>query len=472
MTVEQIYTGCLAEAAYYIESNGEAAVIDPLRDIDPYLERAKKDNAKIKYIFLTHFHADFMAGHQDLAKATGGTIVFGPTEAPIGYDAHVGTDGEIFKVGNIELKMLHTPGHTTESMCLLLKDETGKETSLFSGDTLFIGDVGRPDLAQKVVADLTQEKLARMLYHSLRNKIMPLDDDIIVYPNHGAGSPCGKNMSSETTDTLGNQKRTNYALRPDQTEDEFVEELLNGLKEPPAYFPSMVIGNIKGTESFDKVKKRAKKPLSPKAFSLKAESDSEIVVLDTRTGTTFVKGFIPGAINISLDGSFAIWVGTVLRDVNTKILLVTDLGKEDEAIARLSRVGFDHVVGFLEGGFEAWKSAGMPVDRFMVVTPEQLAQKESVNLMDVRRESEYYSEHVIGAVNAPLDNWWDSMAKIDRTKKYYVYCKSGNRAGIFSSIMKKEGYRNLIVVAPGGIEEIKKTGAFKVSDYVCPTTML
>ena len=472
MKVQQLFTGCLAEMAYYIENNGEAVVLDPLRDIDEYIALAKRDNAKIKYIFLTHFHADFMAGHQDLAKATGGTIVVGPTGAPLGYDAHIATDGELFNIGGADLKLIHTPGHTTESISLIAYDEDGKEKYLFSGDALFIGDVGRPDLAQKVVADLTEDKLARMLFHTLREKIMPLPDDVIVYPNHGAGSPCGKNMSTETWDTLGNQKRTNYALRADMTEDEFVDELLNGLKEPPAYFPSMVLGNIKGTESIDNVRKKAENPLSPQAFALKAESDSDIVILDSRKGTDFVKGFVPRSINISLDGSFAIWVGTILRDVNTKILLVTDAGKESETMTRLSRVGFDKVVGYLEGGFAAWKSAGMPVDRLMTLTPQQLAEKEDVNLLDVRRESEYYSEHVVDAVNAPLDTWWDSMAKIDRTKKYYVYCKSGNRAGIFSSIMKKEGYRNLIVVNQGGIEEIKKTGAFKVSDYVCPTTML
>ncbi len=470
MKLEQIYTNCLAEAAYYVESNGEAVVVDPLRDIEDYLERAKADNATIKYIFLTHFHADFMAGHQDLAKATGATIVVGPTEAPIGYDVHIGTDNEIFEVGDIKLKLLHTPGHTTESICLLVSDETGKETSLLSGDTLFIGDVGRPDLAQKVVADLTQDKLARMMYHSLRDKIMPLDDDIIVYPNHGAGSPCGKNMSTDTYSTLGVQKATNYALRPDQTEEEFVEELLDGLKEPPAYFPSMVIGNIKGVGSMDDVRSKGNTPLSPSAFEAAAEQEG-LIILDSRTPAEFGKGFVPGSYNIDLGGSFAIWVGTVLRDINTPLLLVTPEGKEEETLVRLARVGFDGTVGFLEGGFDAWKAAGKTVDTIPTVNAAELAAKGAVNILDVRKESEFYSEHVIDAVNAPLDNWWDSMSVIDPEKEYYVHCKSGNRSSIFCSILRSKGFTNLINVNQG-LEDIKATGKVKVSDYVCPSTML
>lgn len=469
MKVEQIYTGCLAEAAYYIESNGEAVVIDPLRDIEDYLERAKEGNAKIKYIFLSHFHADFMAGHQDLAAKTGGTIVIGPTEAPIGYEAHIGTDNEIFKVGDVELKLLHTPGHTTESISLLLSDENGKDVGLFSGDTLFIGDVGRPDLAQKVVADLTQDKLARMLYNSLRTKIMPLADDIIVYPNHGAGSPCGKNMSDETTDTLGNQKKTNYALRPDQTEDEFVTELLTGLKEPPSYFPSMVIGNIKGTSSIYDVRKKENNPLSAEAFE--AAMADDVVILDTRKSTEFVKGFVPGSINIDLDSSFAVWVGTILRDVETKILFVTYPGREEEVLDRLARVGFDNALGYLNGGFETWEKADKKIDTLTSVTPEEVAALENVNLLDVRRESEYASEHIVDAINAPLDYHWDSIEKVDKSTTYHVYCRSGNRSVIYASILKSKGYDNLIDIA-GGIEEMKKTDKFNVTDYVCPSTML
>ncbi|KAA3638641.1 MAG: MBL fold metallo-hydrolase [Bacteroidetes bacterium] len=470
MKVEQIYTGCLAEAAYYIESNGEAAVIDPLRDIEDYLKRAEEGNAKIKYIFLSHFHADFMAGHQDLANKTGGTIVIGPTEAPIGYEAHIAKDNEIFKLGDVELKVLHTPGHTTESMCLLLSDENGKDTGLFSGDTLFIGDVGRPDLAQKVVADLTQDKLARMLFHSLRNKIMPLDDDIIVYPNHGAGSPCGKNMSSETTDTLGNQKKTNYALRPDQTEDEFVKELLTGLKEPPSYFPAMVLGNIKGTESIYDVRERENNAMSADEFEKAAETEG-VAILDTRASTKFVNGFVPNAINIDIDSNFAVWAGTILRDVNTKILVVTYPGREQEVIDRLARVGFDHVIGFLSGGHETWKAAGKAEDTLKSVTPESVAELEGLNYLDVRRESEYDSEHIVDAVNAPLDYHWSSIDKVDKDKTYHVYCRSGNRSVIYASILKAQGFNNLIDIA-GGIEEMKKTGKFEVTEYVCPSTML
>lgn len=470
MKVEQIYTGCLAEAAYYIESNGEAVVIDPIRDIEGYLQRAKADNAKIKYIFLTHFHADFMAGHQDLANATGGQIVVGPTEAPIGYDAHIAKDGEIFKVGDVELKVLHTPGHTTESMCLLLFDENGKENGLFSGDTLFIGDVGRPDLAQKVVADLTQDKLARMLYSSLRNKIMPLPDDVIVYPNHGAGSPCGKNMSTETTDTLGNQKKTNYALRPDQTEDEFVKELLDGLKEPPAYFPAMVIGNIKGTESIYEVRKSSDNPLNADQFEALAKAE-DVVVLDTRPASVFVESFIPGSFNIDLDSSFAIWVGTILRDVKTKILLVNPEGRDKEAMDRLARVGFDGTVGYLIGGFETWKASGKATASIRSISAAELAKEGDVQLLDVRRESEYGSEHIIGAENAPLDYWWKSIDELDKDKTYYAYCRSGNRSGIFSAIAKSKGYNNIVNVNQG-LEDIKATGAFEVSEYVCPSTLL
>ncbi len=470
MKVEQIYTGCLAEAAYYIESNGEAAVIDPLRDIEDYLKRAEQGNAKIKYIFLSHFHADFMAGHQDLANKTGGTIVIGPTEAPIGYKAHIAKDDEVFQLGDVALKVLHTPGHTTESMCLLLSDEKGKDVGLFSGDTLFIGDVGRPDLAQKVVADLTQDKLARMLFHSLRDKIMPLDDDIIVYPNHGAGSPCGKNMSTETTDTLGNQKKTNYALRPDQTEDEFVKELLTGLKEPPSYFPAMVLGNIKGTESIYEVRAREDNALSADQFE-KAAKEEGVAIIDTRVSTQFVKGFVPNSINIDIDSNFAVWVGTILRDVNTRMLIVTYPGREQEVNDRLARVGFDHVIGYLNGGYETWAKSGKAVDTLKSVTPAEVASLEAVNLLDVRRESEFESEHIVDAINAPLDYHWDSMAKVDPDKTYHVYCRSGNRSVIYASILKTKGYNNLVDIA-GGIEAMKKSEKFEVTEYVCPSTLL
>lgn len=359
MKIEQIYTGCLAQGAYYIESNGEAAVIDPLREVQPYIEKAQKDNAIIKYVFETHFHADFVSGHLDLSQKTGAPIVFGPTAKP-GFDAITSHDGQEFKLGKVTIKVLHTPGHTMESACYLLIDENGKDTALFSGDTLFIGDVGRPDLAQKVVADLTQEKLAGHLYDSLHHKIIPLNDDIIVYPAHGAGSACGKNMSKETTDTLGNQKRTNYALQP-MGKAEFVEKVLSGLTPPPAYFPANVLMNIGGYDSIDNVLKRGQHALSPAAFET-AANETGAIILDTRSAEVFARGFIPNSINIGVDGNFAPWVGALIPDVKQEILIVADAGRENEVVTRMARVGYDFTIGYLEGGFEAWKAAGYETD--------------------------------------------------------------------------------------------------------------
>ncbi len=471
MKLEQIYTGCLAEAAYYVESNGEALVIDPLRAPEPYLERAEADGAKIKYVFLTHFHADFVAGHIDLAKKSGATIVLGPTETKLGYDAHIGKDGEVFEVGDISLTLLHTPGHTMESSTYLLKDENGKEHCIFSGDTLFIGDVGRPDLAQKVVKDLTQEILAGHLYDSLRNKIMPLPDDIIVYPNHGAGSACGKNMSSETFDTLGNQKKTNYALRADMTKEEFIEEVLDGLKPPPQYFPKNVMINIQGPDaSYDEVIAKGVKGLSPREFETTAQA-SEALILDTRDPQVFCKAFVPGSINIWENGNFASWVGTLIPDLDQEILLVTEEGKEEEVVMRLSRVGYDHAIGYLEGGIEAWKAAGYEVDQIKSVPVDELNKVEDAHILDCRKESEYYSEHVIGAKNVPLDFINQRMSEVDKDTEYYVHCRSGYRSMIFASILKARGYNNLIDVA-GGFNAMKESGDFEISDYVCPTTML
>jgi glyoxylase-like metal-dependent hydrolase (beta-lactamase superfamily II)/rhodanese-related sulfurtransferase len=473
MTLEQIYTGCLAEAAYYIESNGEAAIIDPLREVQPYIDRAAKDNAKIKYVFETHFHADFVSGHVDLAEKTGATIVYGPTSMETGFEALIAKDGQEFKVGDVTIKLLHTPGHTLESSCYLLTDESGKEVGLFTGDTLFIGDVGRPDLAQKVIAELTQDKLASMMFDSLRNKIMPLNDDIIVYPGHGAGSACGKNMSSETTDTLGNQKKTNYALNPELSREEFIKQLLDGLTPPPGYFPQNVLMNIQGYEKFDNVMAKGKSPLSPRAFET-AANETGAVVLDTRDAKDFAKGFIPNSINIGVDGSFASWVGTLVKDVKQEILLVTDPGREEEVITRLARVGFDNVLGYLEGGFNAWKNDGQEVDTIDTVTVSELAKKmESgdINILDVRRASEYNSEHLVGAKNVPLDYINQNMSEVDKDKTWYVHCRSGYRAMVFCSIMRARGYNNLIDVA-GAFSEMKENGAFELTDYVCPTTML
>jgi len=474
MKIEQIYTGCLAQGAYFIESNGEAAVIDPLRETTPYLERAEKDNVKIKYVFETHFHADFVSGHVDLSQKANAPIVYGPTTANLGFNAIIATDGQEFKVGNVTIKVLHTPGHTMESTCFLLIDENGKEHALFSGDTLFIGDVGRPDLAQKVVADLTQDILAGHLFDSLRNKIMPLSDDILVYPAHGAGSACGKNMSKETYDTLGNQKKTNYALRADMTKEEFIKEVTSGLMPPPAYFPLNVMMNIEGYDSITEVLNRGTQALSPEAFEA-AANETGALILDTRKPQEFAKGFVPNSINIGIDGSFAPWVGALIPDIKQEILLITEEGREEEVVTRLARVGYDHAIGFLKGGFNAWKAANKEVDSITSISVQQLAEAQKanpeINILDVRKGSEHLSEHIVGATNAPLDYINESMLKVDKNKTYYVHCAGGYRSMIFTSILRARGYNNLIDV-DGGFKAIKDSELFNVSDYVCPSTLL
>lgn len=472
MKVEQIYTGCIAHAAYYLENNGEAAIFDPLREVQPYMDKAKKDNAKIKYVFETHFHADFVSGHLDLMKNAGAEIVFGPTAKPA-YKATIAEDGQIFKVGNYSVKVIHTPGHTMESTTYLLIDENGKEHGIISGDTLFIGDVGRPDLAQHVIADLTEEKLAGHLYDSLRNKIMPLSDDLIVYPNHGAGSACGKNMSKETTDTLGNQKKVNYALNPKLTKEQFIKEILTGLVPPPGYFPQNVLMNIKGYESIDTVMQKGSRALSVVEFEV-AANETQALIIDTRKPQDFNKGFIPNSVNIGIDGSFATWVGTLIPSVKQELLIVADTGREAEVITRLARVGYDNALGYLKGGFDAWTAANKDIDQIHSVSAEELAEinkKEKVNIIDARKASEYSSEHVVDAINAPLDFINDSMTKIDKDKKYYVHCASGYRSMVFISILKARGYNNLIDVT-GGFNALKASNLFKVTDYVCPSTLL
>lgn len=473
MKVEQIYTGCLAHGAYYIESNGEAAIVDPLREVQPYIDMAERRGAKIKYILETHFHADFVSGHMDLAKKTGATIVYGPTTMETGFEKMVAEDGQILELGDVKIKVLHTPGHTTESSCYLLIDEDGKENAIFTGDTLFIGDVGRPDLAQKVIAELTQDKLAGYLFDSLRNKIMPLADDIIVYPGHGAGSACGKMMSDETSDTLGHQKKTNYALNPELSKEEFKKVLLEGLTPPPGYFPQNVLLNIKGYESLDKVMERGEHGLSPREFEA-AANETDALLLDTRKAQDFAKEFVPNSINIGIDGSFATWVGTLVPSVEQEILLIVDEDRLEEVITRLSRVGYDKVLGYLKGGIEAWKEAGYETDSITSIQPEELAAKHKagdINILDVRKRSEYDSEHVKDAVNAPLDYINDSMTKIDKNKEYYVHCQGGYRSMTFVSTLRARGYNNLIDVAKG-FGGIKKTGEFELTDYVAPTTML
>lgn len=470
MKVEQIYTGCLAHAAYYIESKGVAAVFDPLREVQPYMDRAQKDNAKIKYVFETHFHADFVSGHLDLQKKAGAEIVFGPGAKPA-YVATTAKDGQIFEVGNYKVKVIHTPGHTMESTTYLLIDENGKEHGIITGDTLFIGDVGRPDLAQHVVSDLTEEKLAGHLFDSLRNKIMPLSDDLIVYPNHGAGSACGKMMSKETTDTLGHQKEVNYALRADMTKEEFIKELLTGLTTPPGYFPQNVLMNIKGYDSLDKVMDRAKTGFTPEAFEA-AANETAALVLDTRDAEDFAQGFIPNSINIGLEGSFAMWVGEMIPDVRQEILLITYPGKEEEAITRLSRVGYDHVIGYLKNGFNSWKDSGKDFETSQRITAKALEEKAKSELaiFDVRKKSEYDSEHLVGAINVPLNQINQHLAQFPKDQYFAMYCGGGYRSMIASSILKQRGWNNFADVV-GGFEEIAKTGMEK-SEYVCPSTML
>ncbi|WP_396158329.1 rhodanese-like domain-containing protein [Flavobacterium sp.] len=468
MKIEQIYTGCIAQAAYYLENNGEAAIFDPLREVQPYLDRAQKDNAKINYIFETHFHADFVSGHIDLAKKSGGEIVFGPTANPE-FKAIIATDNQEFKVGNYTIKAIHTPGHTLESTCYLLIDENGKHYGIITGDTLFIGDVGRPDLAQALVEDLTQEKLAGYLFDSLRNKIMPLADDLIVFPSHGAGSACGKNMSKETTDTLGNQKRTNYALRADMTKEEFTKELLDGLGLPPAYFPQNVLLNIKGYDSLDSIINKSYIGLFPREFEAVA-NQGDAIVLDVRHENDFVKAHIPNSIFIGIQGNFAPWVGSLLRDVNQKLLLVTPEGKEEETITRLSRVGFDHVLGYLKGGIDAWKAAGFETDSIHSITPEDFANQLDAKsiIIDARKPGEYDAEHVTNAINIPLDTLNENFQSVPKDNDFFLHCLGGYRSVIMASILKSRGIHNIINVEKG-MSGIKQTNA-SCTQFQCPSS--
>lgn len=470
MTIKQIYTGCLAQGAYYIESEGEAAIIDPLREVQPYIDMAEESNAKIKYIFETHFHADFVSGHLTLSRKTGAPIVFGPLANP-SFETIIAEDGQEFKLGKVTLIALHTPGHTMESTTYLLRDENGKDHAIFSGDTLFLGDVGRPDLAQKA-ADMTQEELAGILYDSLRNKIMPLADDVIVYPAHGAGSACGKNMMKETVDTLGNQKKMNYALREDMSKEEFIKELTEGLLPPPAYFPMNVRMNKEGYEDVSVVIDRSKNALSPDAFEL-AANESGAVVLDVRDEKEFAKSHVPRSIFIGLDGSFAPWVGDLIKDVKQPILLIAEKDRIKEAVTRLSRVGFDQVLGYLEGGVQAWIDAGKETDSVSSIPVEELEQilkdNPDIHIVDVRKESEYLSEHVPNASNFPLANINSHLSELKTDDINYIHCAGGYRSMIASSILKARGYHNIVDIK-GGFDAIKESN-IKVSDYVCPSTL-
>lgn len=464
MKIEQIYTGCLAQGAYYIVSEGEAAIIDPLREVQPYLDRLAKDNVKLKYIFETHFHADFVSGHVDLSKKTGAPIIYGPTAAPE-FEAIVAEDNQIFEIGKIKIKVLHTPGHTMESSTYLLIDENGKNHAIFSGDTLFLGDVGRPDLAQKA-ANLTQEELAGLLYDSLYNKILPLEDDVTVYPAHGAGSACGKNMQKETVDTLGNQKQTNYALKQTSKES-FIAAVLDGLTAPPKYFGMNVAMNKKGYTSFDEVLAKGKTALSVDEFETAAE-ETGALILDTRNAAEFYKGFIPQSINIGLKGDFAPWVGSMIVDVQQPILLVCDDCTEEETITRLSRVGFDNVLGYLKGGFESWKNSGKEIDTIHRISPEEFAEKfnENSKVIDVRKEGEYAAEHVNDAYSKPLAYINDWVGNINPDEHFFLHCAGGYRSMIAASILQARGYRNFTEVE-GGFNGIKKTEKVPTTNFVC-----
>lgn len=459
MKIEQIYTGCLSQGAYYIVSENEAVVIDPLRDVLPYVERAKKDGAIIKYIFETHFHADFVSGHLDLQQQTGATIVYGPGAKP-GFNAHIAQDGEVFKLGKISFTVLHTPGHSPESICFLLKDERGKDTALFTGDTLFIGDVGRPDLAQKR-SNLSQQELAGMLYESVHSKILPLANDIRVYPGHGAGSACGKNLSKETTDLLGNQKQVNYALQP-MTKEDFVGQITEGQPKPPAYFPLNVQMNMQGYESIETLTKKGLHAFSPKEVEEKTVNGNAIV-LDVRKAEDYAKAHIPGSINIGLDGSFAPWAGALINVLNKPIIFVSDVGRESEVLERLARVGIDYTLGYLKNGIAAWQEENQPINQIRSVDATDLDtginMRQDTILLDVRKPVEYSAGHLANAINSPLDDMPEAMHDLDKQTDYYIYCAGGYRSMIFASLLKANGFANVVNIK-GGYAAICESNKF------------
>ena len=466
MKIEQIYTGCLSQGAYYLESNGEVAIIDPLRDVDYYIETANKNNARIKYIFETHFHADFVSGHVTLAEKTGASIIYGPN-AITNFHSHVAQDGEEFKLGDVKITLIHTPGHTMESSCYLLTDKEGKDIAIFTGDTLFLGDVGRPDLAQKS-DHLTAEDLAGYSFESLRNKIMPLDDDIVIYPAHGAGSACGKKMSKETFDSLGNQKKSNYALREDMTKKEFIKEVLEGLNPPPEYFPSNVKLNKEGYEPLDKILSRSFNELTVIDFKKNVNVKGSLMI-DVRSIEEFARAHIPGSIFIGLDGSFAPWVGELIKDISHPIVLISPVGREEEAITRLSRLGFDNSKGYLKGGINAWIDSGNEVDSVESINKnefEKLFSEGNIKIFDVRNESEFNSEHVVGACNIPLNKLNANLEKINSNSVNYIHCAGGYRSMIASSILKARGIHNFIDIK-GGYSAISDCSIINKTKYVC-----
>ena len=464
MKVEQIYTGCLAQGAYYIESNGEVAIIDPLREVAPYLDRARKNQAKIKYILETHFHADFVSGHLNLSKETGAPIIYGPNANP-NFETIIAEDGQSFPLGEGTIIALHTPGHTMESTTYLLRDKNSKDVAIFSGDTLFLGDVGRPDLAQKA-ENVTQDELAGFLFDSLRSKIMPLSDDVTVYPAHGAGSACGKNMMKETVDSLGNQKKVNYALRENMTREEFIKEVTDGLAPPPKYFPLNVKMNKSGYDSIDRVLSRGLNPLDPDSFEAVAK-ETDALILDVRHQDEFVKGYVPQSVFIGLDGGFAPWVGTLIGDVNQPLLIIAPEEREEETITRLSRVGFDQTIGYLDGGFNSWKKSGKEYDMITQVNAEnlkKLAEEENMMVFDVRKENEFISGHMETAQNTPLDCLNDYLSHYPKNHSFYIHCAGGYRSVIAASILKKRGFINLIDIK-GGYKAIKET-QIKLTDSI------
>ncbi|WP_310557482.1 MBL fold metallo-hydrolase [Flavobacterium sp.] len=470
MKIEQIYTGCLAQGAYYITSKDEAIIIDPLREIMPYRDRLKRDNVKLKYIFETHFHADFVSGHLDLSIQTGAKIVYGPNAAT-DFDFISASDGQLFDVGNIKVKAIHTPGHTMESTTFLLIDENGKDHAIFSGDTLFVGDVGRPDLAQKS-ASMSQDELAGILFDSLRTKIMTLNDDVIVYPAHGAGSACGKNMSKETVSTIGEQKLKNYALRHNMSKEEFVVEVTDGLLPPPAYFGMNVAMNKKGLQSFETVLSKGMNPINVLDFE-NTINETEALILDTRNNGEFSKGHIPNSISIGISGDFAPWVGALIANVEQQIVIVTEIGKEEETITRLSRVGFDNVNGYLDGGFEAWQKAGFEIDTIHRITSEQFAKETNTKkdkIIDLRRDGEYEAEHVDEAYSKPLANINEWINQVNPDEHFYIYCAGGYRSMIAASILQTRGYRNFTEIE-GGFNAISKTDVPK-TNFICQSKLL
>ena len=457
MIIEQIYTGCLSQGSYYIESQGESAIIDPLRETGPYIEKATKNNSQIKYVFETHFHADFVSGHISLAKETGATIVYGP-KAETGFDALIAKDQQEFKIGDITLTVLHTPGHTMESTTYLLRDSSNKDVAIFSGDTLFLGDVGRPDLAQKS-GKITQDDLAGILFESLRTKIIPLADDVLVYPAHGSGSACGKNLSKETVGTLGEQKKTNYALRADMTKKEFISEVTDGLLPPPKYFPLNVKMNKDGYKDIDKVLKTGTTALDPDSFE-KLANQNRAIILDVRHQDDFAKEHIPQSIFIGLDGGFAPWAGTMIGDITLPILLITPNGREEETVTRLARVGFDNTLGYLKGGLKVWKKDKRVTDSINCIGAEkffELDKNEELDIFDLRKQDEYASEHIPFSQNIPLDVINQNMNLLPKVSPFYIHCAGGYRSMIAASILKSRGIHNFIDVK-GGLGAIKKTG--------------